>query len=354
MRALAQALPIAPHNLDALHWLMTEVHDRIAYAPNLAADAPVDAETALQSGEGTSRDHAHAFIAAARVLKIPARYISGYVLADSAMQRIADAKQNAGDVEEEEALALQSGEGMQQVLGASHAAQSQSQSQGMPQPAHGAQSQAAGLTQQPAGHAWAEAYVEGRLGRVRSVHESLPGRALRAHRGRPRLSRRAAGDGPARRPSVSRSASCRRPKPSDLAHVFAESARPGCRVASSATRRGRPNPNRPMSIHVALHHTTRYRYDRLVNLGPQVVRLRPAPHCRTPILAYSMTVGPRSTSSTGSRIRSRTISRGSCFRSAPSTSRSRSISSPRCRCTTRSTSSSKPARSNTRSAMTTR
>ncbi|MBB0016672.1 transglutaminase family protein [Burkholderia cepacia] len=41
-----------------------------------------------------------------------------------------------------------------------------------------------------------------------------------------------------------------------------------------------------------MHHTTRYRYDRLVNLGPQVVRLRPAPHCRTPILAYSMTVEP--------------------------------------------------------------
>ncbi len=76
VRALTQALPIEPRSLDALHWLMTEVHDRIAYAPNLAAEAPVDAETALQSGEGTSRDHAHAFIAAARVLKIPARYIS--------------------------------------------------------------------------------------------------------------------------------------------------------------------------------------------------------------------------------------------------------------------------------------
>jgi len=47
-----------------------------------------------------------------------------------------------------------------------------------------------------------------------------------------------------------------------------------------------------MSIRVAVHHVTRYRYDRLVRLGPQVVRLRPAPHCRTPILAYGLTVSP--------------------------------------------------------------
>ena len=47
-----------------------------------------------------------------------------------------------------------------------------------------------------------------------------------------------------------------------------------------------------MSIHVALNHVTHYTYDRRINLGPQVVRLRPAPHSRTRILSYSMNVTP--------------------------------------------------------------
>lgn len=47
-----------------------------------------------------------------------------------------------------------------------------------------------------------------------------------------------------------------------------------------------------MSIRVSLHHETTYRYDRPVYFGPHVVRLRPAPHCRTPIQAYSLKVSP--------------------------------------------------------------
>ena len=47
-----------------------------------------------------------------------------------------------------------------------------------------------------------------------------------------------------------------------------------------------------MAIRVALHHHTTYRYDRLVSLAPHIIRLRPAPHSRTPILSYSLSVQP--------------------------------------------------------------
>src|SRR5436189_449770 len=47
-----------------------------------------------------------------------------------------------------------------------------------------------------------------------------------------------------------------------------------------------------MGIQVSLHHKTVYSYDQAVRLSPHVVRLRPAPHCRTPIRAYSLKIRP--------------------------------------------------------------
>ena len=47
-----------------------------------------------------------------------------------------------------------------------------------------------------------------------------------------------------------------------------------------------------MSIKAAISHVTHYRYDRPVVLGPQIIRLRPAPHSRTAVLSHSLTVTP--------------------------------------------------------------
>ena len=57
-----------------------------------------------------------------------------------------------------------------------------------------------------------------------------------------------------------------------------------------------------MSIEVKLRHRTAYRYERDVALGPQVIQLRPAPHCKTPITDYVLKLTPTITFCTGSSI----------------------------------------------------
>ena len=47
-----------------------------------------------------------------------------------------------------------------------------------------------------------------------------------------------------------------------------------------------------MTIRVAIHHRTHYQFDRLVSVAPHTLRLRPAPHSRTPTVSYSLKVLP--------------------------------------------------------------
>ena len=101
-----------------------------------------------------------------------------------------------------------------------------------------------------------------------------------------------------------------------LRRVFAQLPDPDWTRESRVTAR-MADPRRARST------ARRYRFDRPVSLSPHEIRLRPAPHCRTPILGYSLQRRRRrSTSSTGSRTRTATGSRGSCFPSAPTSSRS--------------------------------
>ena len=78
LRALAGGA--AGDGLALAHVLAERVADAIVYAPG-TTDAETSAAQALARGMGVCQDHAHALIAVARVVGLPARYVSGYLYA---------------------------------------------------------------------------------------------------------------------------------------------------------------------------------------------------------------------------------------------------------------------------------
>jgi transglutaminase-like putative cysteine protease len=81
IRALAQQAAGGTGSIERLHALSSAVRDRVEYVTG-ATHAHTGAAEALADGKGVCQDHAHIFIAAARSLGIPARYVTGYLLLD--------------------------------------------------------------------------------------------------------------------------------------------------------------------------------------------------------------------------------------------------------------------------------
>ncbi len=79
----AEATAGASDSLDAMHRLMSEVHGVMTFDPH-EADNPESAVEAFALRRGRARDFAHIFIACARFLDVPARYVSGYRAAGEA------------------------------------------------------------------------------------------------------------------------------------------------------------------------------------------------------------------------------------------------------------------------------
>ncbi|MBL3567627.1 transglutaminase family protein, partial [Rhodovulum sulfidophilum] len=67
--------------LDRLHALLRVVHGAVGY--EIGVSRPDwTAEEALAAGKGVCQDHAHVFVACAREMGFPARYVSGYLMTD--------------------------------------------------------------------------------------------------------------------------------------------------------------------------------------------------------------------------------------------------------------------------------
>ena len=81
LRKLLKALPHEDSELSQMHTLSALIRDRVAYETG-QTEVTTTAEESLKAGHGVCQDHTHIFIAAAREIGFPARYISGYLMMD--------------------------------------------------------------------------------------------------------------------------------------------------------------------------------------------------------------------------------------------------------------------------------
>jgi transglutaminase-like putative cysteine protease len=89
VRALAdEAAGGSGPELETLHGLLKAVTGRLRYTPGTTGTA-TSAEEALALGAGVCQDHSHVFVAAARLLGFPARYVSGYLMMDDTVEQAA-------------------------------------------------------------------------------------------------------------------------------------------------------------------------------------------------------------------------------------------------------------------------
>jgi transglutaminase-like putative cysteine protease len=76
------------NELGRMHALMGAINQTVEYRPG-SSDVETTAEQALEKKSGVCQDHAHIFIAAARALKVPARYVSGYLMMEEKVEQAA-------------------------------------------------------------------------------------------------------------------------------------------------------------------------------------------------------------------------------------------------------------------------
>lgn len=134
---LAESVPRDGEPLDRAHALATAVAEAILYEPGRTQEATTAAE-ALATGAGVCQDHAHAVIATSIIAGLPARYVTGYLLAGAPP-----------------ATQAQGPDGQTQEMGGMR------QSQGREPPQEQASDEREALRSGEATHAWAEIWVAG-------------------------------------------------------------------------------------------------------------------------------------------------------------------------------------------------